>query len=68
MPSLPAPSCALPSLGGLGALGLLMQYSWLPRRDARNSSIKAQGLPLASLPLVLMTFINGGLYARGGLS
>ncbi|QFP76858.1 hypothetical protein [Deinococcus sp. AJ005] len=55
-------------LGGLGALGLVMLYYWLPKRDARDSSLKALGLTVASLAFVLMTFIIGGLYARGGLS
>ena len=55
-------------LGGLGALGLVMLYYWLPKRDARDSSTKALGLTLASLAFVLMTFIIGGLYARGSLS
>ncbi|GGL70806.1 hypothetical protein GCM10010840_06190 [Deinococcus aerolatus] len=55
-------------LGGLGALGLVMLYYWLPKRDARDSSIKALGLTVASLAFVLMTFIIGGLYARGSLS
>ncbi|CAM4372530.1 hypothetical protein [Deinococcus marmoris] len=55
-------------LGGLGALGLMMLYYWLPKRDARDSSVKALGLTVASLAFVLMTFIIGGLYARGGLS
>lgn len=55
-------------LGGLGALGLVMLYYWLPKRDVRDSSVKALGLTVASLAFVLMTFIIGGLYARGGLS
>ncbi len=55
-------------LGGLGALGLVMLYYWLPKRDARDSSLKALSLTVASLAFVLMTFIIGGLYARGGLS
>ncbi|CAM3650555.1 Cytochrome b561 domain-containing protein [Deinococcus saxicola] len=55
-------------LGGLGALGLVMLYYWLPKRDAADSSRKALGLTVASLAFVLMTFVIGGLYARGGLS
>lgn len=55
-------------LGGLGALGLLMLYYWLPKRGARDSRVKALGLTVASLAFVLLTFIVGGLYARGGLS
>ena len=55
-------------LGGLGSLGLLMLFYWLPKRDARDSAVKALGLTVASLAFVLLTFIIGGLYARGGLS
>ncbi|MDV6375812.1 hypothetical protein [Deinococcus arenicola] len=55
-------------LGGLGALGLVMLYYWLPKRDAADSSRKALGLTVASLAFVLMTFVIGGLYVRGDLS
>ncbi|QLG10468.1 hypothetical protein HLB42_06570 [Deinococcus sp. D7000] len=55
-------------LGGVGSLGLVMLYYWLPKRDARDSRVKALGLTLASLAFVLLTFVVGGLYARGGLS
>ena len=55
-------------LGGIGSLGLVLLYYWLPKRDARDSRVKALGLTVASLAFVLLTFVVGGLYARGGLS
>lgn len=55
-------------LGGVGALGLVLLYYWLPKRGARDSSRQALGLTVASLAFVLLTFFVGGLYARGGLS
>lgn len=55
-------------LGGLGALGLLMLLYWLPQRSAQQTSKNALNLTTASLAFVLLTFVVGGLYARGGLS
>lgn len=55
-------------LGGVGALGLLMLMYWLPRRSAHTEAKRAFGLTLASLGFVLLTFVIGGLYARGALS
>lgn len=55
-------------LGGLGALGLITLLYWLPQRSAQQTSRRALGLTAASLTFVLLTFVVGGLYARGGLS
>ena len=55
-------------LGGLGSLGLVTLYDWLPQRGARDGALKVLGLTAASLALVLLTFLVGGLYARGSLS
>ncbi|GGM09155.1 hypothetical protein [Deinococcus aerophilus] len=55
-------------LGGLGSLGLVMLYYWLPQRGVRDGALKVLGLTVASLAFVLLTFFVGGLYARGGLS
>lgn len=55
-------------LGGLGALGLLMLFYWLPRHNAQKTSRQALGLTLASFAFVLLTFVIGGMYAKGGFS
>lgn len=52
-------------LGGLGAVGLLTLFYWLPRRDAADTANKAAWLTTASLLFVAMTFFIGRLYVRG---
>lgn len=52
-------------LGGLGALGLLVLYYWLPKPSARSAARQALTLSVASLVFVALAFFVGGMYARG---
>lgn len=52
-------------LGGLGSVGLLMLFYWLPRRDPADSARKAAWLTTASLAFVALTFFVGQSFVRG---
>lgn len=51
-------------LGGLGSVGLLMLFYWLPRRDEATTSRNAAWLTTASLTFIIMTFFIGQMYVR----
>ncbi len=51
-------------LGGLGAVGLLMLFYWLPRRDSADTAKKAAWLTTASLTFVTMAFFIGQMYVK----
>lgn len=55
-------------LGGLGAVGLLMLFYWLPTRDSADRAKKAAWLSTASFAFVVMTFFIGQAFVRGELS
>lgn len=55
-------------LGGLGSVGLLMLFYWLPRRSEADTANKAAWLTTASLLFALMTFFIGQMYVKGQLS
>ena len=55
-------------LGGLGSVGLLMLFYWLPRRSDAETSRNAAWLTTASLAFVAMTFFIGQMYVMGQLS
>ena len=55
-------------LGGLGSVGLLMLFYWLPRRSEADTANKAAWLTTASLLFVVMTFFIGQMYVKGQLS
>lgn len=52
-------------LGGLGSVGLLMLFYWLPKRNEADSANKAAWLTSASLLFVIMTFFIGQMYVKG---
>lgn len=51
-------------LGGLGAVGLLMLFYWLPQHDAKIRSRNAAYLSTAALTFVGMTFFIGQMYVK----
>ncbi|MFD2608411.1 hypothetical protein ACFSR9_03015 [Deinococcus taklimakanensis] len=55
-------------LGGLGSVGLLMLFYWLPKRDAADTARKGAWLTTASLLFVTMTFFIGQMYARSQMA
>ena len=55
-------------LGGLGSVGLLMLFYWLPRRSEADTARKAAWLTTASLLFVVMTFFIGQMYVKDQLS
>jgi len=52
-------------LGGLGSVGLLMLFYWLPKRSEADTANKAAWLTTASLLFVAMTFFIGQMYVKG---
>ena len=55
-------------LGGLGSVGLLMLFYWLPKASEADSARKAAWLTSASLLFVVMTFFIGQMFVKGQLS
>lgn len=55
-------------LGGLGSVGLLMLFYWLPKRGEADRAKQAAWLTSASLLFVAMSFFIGQSFARGQLS
>ena len=55
-------------LGGLGSVGLLMLFYWLPKRGEADTARKAAWLTSASLLFVAMTFFIGQMFVKGQLS
>lgn len=51
-------------LGGLGAVGLLMLFYWLPKKDMTDTAKKAAWLTSASLVFVAMTFFIGQMFVK----
>lgn len=55
-------------LGGLGSVGLLMLFYWLPRRSDAETSRNAAWLTTASLAFVAMTFFIGQMYVKSQMN
>ena len=55
-------------LGGLGSVGLLMLFYWLPKRSEADTANKAAWLTTASLLFVAMTFFIGQMYVKSQMN
>ena len=55
-------------LGGLGSVGLLMLFYWLPKRGEADTANKAAWLTTASLLFVAMTFFIGQVFVKSQLN
>lgn len=55
-------------LGGLGAIGLLMLYTWLPKQSAAEQARKAAWLTTASLVFIALTFFIGQMFVKSQLA
>lgn len=55
-------------LGGLGSVGLLMLFYWLPRRNEATSARNAAWLTTASLTFILMTFFIGQMFVKSQMN
>lgn len=55
-------------LGGLGAIGLLMLFYWLPKHGEADTAKKAAWLSSASLLFVVMTFFIGQMYVKSQMA
>lgn len=55
-------------LGGLGSLGLIMLYYWLPKQNAAAGARQAAWLTTASLLFITMTFFIGQMYVRSQMA
>ncbi|RJF73062.1 hypothetical protein D3875_17450 [Deinococcus cavernae] len=55
-------------LGGLGSVGLLMLFFWLPRRSEASQARNAAWLTTASLVFIAMTFFIGQVFVKSQLN